>query len=436
MIKKIILFVFAGLILLISIANARERDPLIKLLIKKGVITKEEVLEMEAEIIKEKSNSSVGLTPDATIKRSNWPDENTSINDAGLSEANSLTLSNKNKNNQKSDEAIELLQYDMSSLQEEINSLKSRKSLIPEPVKIGFSNLKIGGLLQLWYMHDETSGNIEGKADTFQLRRSEIMFRGKILPEIAWTVMIDPSKELRLISDTIDQETRILQDFHFELNYIPHHSINVGQFLLPLTEEGLRSSVKLDTIERSFIGRTFGNQRDIGIQLRGTWKYVDYWMGIFNGSGQNRLDVNDNKDVAGRIVLKPFTGLEIGMSALTGKAGTTKSDRNRLGGEIRYKYNDFTFKGEYMKAKDSKLKREGWYAQIGYYIPFLPKLQGVFKYEEFEDADNNEKRDMTVGFNYFLENDYVKLQINYINRNESKREIDNDQILTAFQIAF
>jgi hypothetical protein len=353
-----------------------------------------------------------------------------------LGKKHGLKLTNNNKNNPEKEGDIKSLKYEVRSLYEEIAKLKPKKSFLPEPVKIGFGELKIGGLLQLWYTHDETTGKGVGKVDTFRLRRSEIMFRGKILPEVAWTVMIDPSKELGFSTGSIDQDTRMLQDFLFDLNYIPHHSINVGQFKLPLTEEGLRSSAKLDTIERSFIGRTFGDQRDIGIQLRGIWKYADYWLGIFNGEGQNQLDVNDYKDISGRIVLKPFKGFEIGMSGLTGKKGTELSDRNRLGGELRYEYNDLSFKGEYMKAKDSKLEREGWYTQVGYFMPFLPKLQGVFKYEEFEDADNKEEKDITVGLNYFIKQNRFKLQINYVHRNETKEDSDNDQVLAALQIAF
>ena len=86
-----------------------------------------------------------------------------------------------------------------------------------------------------------------------------------------------------------------------------------------------------------------------------------------------------------------------------------------------------------MKAKDSKLEREGWYTQVGY---FMPKLQGVFKYEEFEDADNKEEKDMKVGLNYFIKQNRFKLQINYVHRNETKEDSDNDQVLTALQIAF
>ncbi len=69
-------------------------------------------------------------------------------------------------------------------------------------------------------------------------------------------------------------------------------------------------------------------------------------------------------------------------------------------------------------------------------MPFLPKLQGVFKYEEFEDTNNKEEKDITVGLNYFIKQNRFKLQINYVHRNESKRDRDNDQVLAALQIAF
>ena len=419
---KVILLVITCLILFGNITNAKERDPLVTLLIKKGIITEDEISEMETAIDNEESrkHSYLSETPE----------------DGGYNTNYKETDSNKSNDPGNNGTEIELLRHEVTNIHDEIERLKDGEGFLFKPVKVGFGELEIGGLLQLWYSHDETHGNESGKADSFRLRRSEIMFSGEILPEVAWTVMVDPSKELGFSTGAIDQDTRILQDFLFDLNYIPHHIVSIGQFKLPLTEEGLRSSVMLDTIERSFIGRTFGDHRDIGIQVRGIWEYVDYWLGIFNGSGQNQLDVNDYKDISGRIVLKPFKDLEIGISGLTGRTGTTISDRNRLGGELRYEYNDLSFKGEYMKTKDSKLEREGWYTQVGYFMPFLPQLQGIFKYEEFEDADNLEEKDITVGLNYFINQDQVKLQANYVHKNESKRESDNDQILMALQIAF
>ena len=415
---KVILLVITCLILFGNITNAKERDPLVTLLIKKGIITEDEISEMETEI--DNVHSNLPESPEDVGYKTNYKE---------------MAL-NKSNNPGEDGTEIELLRHEVTNLHDELERLKDREGFLYEPVKVGFGELKIGGLLQLWYSHDETRGNESGKADSFRLRRTEFMLSGKALPEVAWAVMFDLSKDLGTSDGIIDQETRILQDYNIDFGYIPHHIVSIGQFKLPLTEEGLRSSVMLDTIERSFIGRTFGDQRDIGIQVRGIWKYVDYWLGIFNGSGQNQLDVNDYKDISGRIVLKPFKDLEIGISGLTGRTGTTPSDRNRLGGELRYEYNDLSFKGEYMKAKDSKLEREGWYTQVGYFMPFLPQLQGVFKYEEFEDADNLEERDITVGLNYFINQDQVKLQANYVHKNESKRESDNDQVLVALQIAF
>ena len=419
---KVILLITTCLILFGNITNAKERDPLVRLLIKKGVITEEEVQEIETEILLNESN----IKPSTSRARKG----------EDLEQRQYRKLANKTNNNADNEGDVKSLRFEVESLHEEVEELRSIKGFLYEPVKVGFGELEIGGLLQLWYSHDETAGKEAGKADSFRLRRTEFMFSGKVLPEIAWAVMFDLSKELSTSDESIDQESRILQDFNVDLSYIPHHIVSIGQFKLPLTEEGLRSSVRLDTIERSYIGRTFGDQRDMGIQIRGSWEFADYWLGVFNGSGQNRLDVNDYKDISGRIVLKPFRGLEIGISGLTGRTGTTLSDRNRLGGELRYEYNDLSFKGEYMKAKDSKLEREGWYAQVGYFIPFLPQLQGVFKYEEFEDADNEEEKNITVGLNYFIKQNHFKLQVNYVHRNESKRESDNDQVLTALQIAF
>ncbi len=309
---KVILLITTCLILFGNITNAKERDPLVTLLIKKGIITEDEISEMESEIDNEESriHSYLSETPEDEGYKTNYKEMD----------------SNKSNNPGKNGTEIELLRHEVTNIHDEIERLKDGEGFLFEPVKVGFGELKIGGLLQLWYSHDETRGNESGKADTFRLRRSEIMFSGEILPEVAWTVMVDPSKELGFSAGAIDQNTRILQDYNIDIGYIPHHIVSIGQFKLPLTEEGLRSSVMLDTIERSFIGRTFGDQRDIGIQVRGIWEYVDYWLGIFNGSGQNQLDVNDYKDISGRIVLKPFKDLEIGISGLTGRTGTTLSD--------------------------------------------------------------------------------------------------------------
>lgn len=95
-----------------------------------------------------------------------------------------------------------------------------------------------------------------------------------------------------------------------------------------------------------------------------------------------------------------------------------------------------SFKGEYLKAKEAGVKREGWYAQLGYYLPLLPKVQGVVKYEEFEDINNDEGRDLTIGLNYFIRQNRLKLQLDFIHRDGTIEDNDNDMILSALQVTF
>jgi len=311
-------------------------------------------------------------------------------------------------------------------------------------LEVGHGTMKIGGLLQGWYVVDQDAN------DRFRLRRSELKLSGKISEEqpIEYTVMVDPAQ----VTEDASRKS-ILQDAFFTLGYIPHHTIDIGQYKTGIGEEGTRSSAKLDTIERAFISRTFSDQRDIGIRLSGKWPWVDYNVGVFNGSGQNQSDPNDQKDIAGRMVFRPlnnveaFKGLEIGVSGYHRPAHGDTFAKKRLGFEARYEYKKFSLKGEYIKGQgtasssataENRTLAQGWYGQIGYF--FLPKLQGVLKYEQYdpnEEISDDRVREAAVGLNYFLDKYHAKLQINYIHKDEeAENELANDQIIGALQVAF
>ena len=179
---KVILLIITCLILSGNITNAKERDPLVRLLIKKGVITEEEVQEIETEILLNESN----IKPSASRARKG----------EDLEQRQYPILANKTNNSTDNEGDVKSLRFEVESLHEEVEELRSLQSFLYEPVKVGFGELEIGGLLQLWYSHDETSGKEAGKADSFRLRRTEFMLSGKALPEIAWAVMFDLSKDL------------------------------------------------------------------------------------------------------------------------------------------------------------------------------------------------------------------------------------------------
>ncbi|HLF18418.1 MAG TPA: hypothetical protein VI749_05935 [Candidatus Omnitrophota bacterium] len=329
----------------------------------------------------------------------------------------------------------------ITTLEERVTKVEKGLS---KQVHVGTGSLKITGLLQGWYTVDQSAN------DRFRLRRSEIKFAGKIAEEqpIEYTVMIDPAQ---LTEDSTRRSP--LQDAFIALGYIPHHTIDIGQYKVGLGEEGTRSSAKIDTIERAFISRTFGDQRDIGIRLSGKWPYVDYNVGIFNGSGMNQADANDQKDIAGRMVLKPFQkneklkGFEMGISGYHRPAHGNAFAKKRLGFESRYEYKKFSIKGEYMSGQgtasssattENRTLANGWYGQLGYY--FVPKLQGVLKYEQYdpnEEVANDKVSETTAGLNYFIEKYNAKLQLNYIHKDEQEAsEVNNDQVIGAIQVAF
>jgi hypothetical protein len=315
---------------------------------------------------------------------------------------------------------------------------------------------KFNGLIQGWY----ASGN-SGYSDTFLLRRAELRFSGQIHPHIKWMLMIDPAKSLsinktytnmngeRLVSDAnINQASRILQDAYITFDYNKNLQVNIGQYKVPLSLEGLQANAKLDTVERALFasdrarGGSYGAVWDTGLMARGTLSTtLDYQMGIFNGSGEhhNDADKNDQKALIGRLVVRPsfLKGLQIGSSgAWGGKAKPDRLRRDRLGAEMVFAHSSFTFKSELMTGRDSDTHRLGYYAHIGYRVQ--PKLEAIFRYDTWDPDTRMEtsslnvtERDYLAGFNYFITENNVKFQFNYVRKTFSQNIVSSRNLLLA-----
>jgi phosphate-selective porin len=308
-------------------------------------------------------------------------------------------------------------------------------------VEAGFGKIKFNGLMQGWYAAGDG-----GFRDTFRLRRSELKFSGEITPQVKWGVMLDLAKGLsvnnsfttingtRVLSDTsVNQASRILQDFYITLDYIKDVHIDVGQYKIPLSFEGLQSSAELDTVERALFitdrerGGAYGDIRDTGLMIRGPiGKQVDYQVGFFNGSGENQNDVdkNDQKAVIGRLVVRPpfIRGLHLGGSGVWGNGQRfDRPRRDRLGGELLYTRDRFKFKSEAMSGRDGDFHRFGYYTHFGYRL--TPKVEAIFRFDVFDPDTRREinsasvtERDYIAGFNYYVTENHVKLQVNYLRK--------------------
>jgi len=303
-------------------------------------------------------------------------------------------------------------------------------------VESGFGKIRFNGLLQGWY-----AGGNRGFNDTFRIRRAQLRFTGDLMPNVRWTVMVDVAKSLSLNSSTtnidgtpvvnsvsVNQASRILQDAYITLSHFKRANVQFGQFKLPVSQEALQSSSALDTVERAlFLQNRLGDVRDFGVMVFGSLNsQLDYQIGVFNGSGevQNETDRSDQKAIAGRFVYRPdfIKGLQIGTSGVWGNGNrSTNSRRDRLGAELVYVRDKFKFKSEFMKGVDGVVHRRGYYAHFGY--RFIPKLEGIFRFDMFDPDIRREnssstvtERDFITGVNYYFKDNNFKLQINYLRK--------------------
>jgi len=331
-------------------------------------------------------------------------------------------------------------------------SKKEAEAKKVEPVQAGFGKIKLDGLVQVWGTADSKA------ADTFRVRRTEIKFSGEATPRLKWAVMFDPSKSLSQTTDkTIVQSSRPLQDAILSWALSKQAQLDIGQYKVPTSEEGMRSSAQLDTIERSMISvrGKWGDIRDVGLMVRGAFQQGEYQVGVFNGEGQNVTDVSDRKDVAGRVVLKPKSapGLELGLSTYQGKRGAAEVTNRRTGGELRFRRDPWVLKAEYMTGRDSVSTsslsdRAGWYVLGGYSLD--PKRQLVARYDVWDpgtDVSGDRESDLLLGMNWFLEKHNAKFQLNLVRKSfqtgaaaglagypSDTRHVN--QLLTNFQVAF
>ena len=331
----------------------------------------------------------------------------------------------------------------------------------PNKLAIGKDGwLQFGALIQTWYDLQWNSGRGERHTkSTFRVRRAEIKVSGDIIKDVAsFTTSFDPAATLKFSSTdtkvtsaagtptTVTTYAPPGNTGLVKLAYVtlksPYVEVSLGQLRHPFGYESQLSSAELSFAERSFVTRYFGDLYDMGVRLEKKFEVFKYGIYLFNGSGQNQIDPNKQKDLVVRLDFTPIDGLRFSTASWTSigqrsqaVAGAGTKDKIEFSGGINKE--GVLLQGELLWSRqgstrelNERTKATGRYVTAGYTI--AGKVQPVIRYG-FLGTDHStiagqnssyplyspfglatdEVRSYEVGLNYYLQGNGLKLQACY-----------------------
>jgi hypothetical protein len=310
--------------------------------------------------------------------------------------------------------------------------------------------IKFSGYIHTWFSYGKLD-NDDTSAYGFTLRRVRLKPYGFLSKSIKWSLQVGWDKQKAgLIESYID--------FHLSEEV----KIKIGQFPVPGAISGtLTSTTKLDFVERAAITQQWGGNsallsyRGVGIQVHGSLfnNMLEYAVMMANpnaaalfspGLKSSDYSHEDNGfTLWGRIEARLIKGFKIGAFYSSGKTTDSNYKRNSSGAHLFYIKDPLNFKVEYIAGEygidGEETKYNGMYIVLGYKIS---KFEPIVRYglyipnDRYPDSIGVEKyENITLGINYGYSKK-IKLQVNYIFKNEEGIELKNNIFYINLQYVF
>ena len=230
----------------------------------------------------------------------------------------------------------------------------------PPPITIG--RITLAGFVQMDYrgtVEDENDGRITEAAAGFVIPRARVVVSGDLGTRVTFSLVGD-------FASPVDD--KVLRDATLTFRVAPALSVRVGQYTIPYSLERITSSTTLEVIDRSVMGTLMAPSRDVGFTvfspkpIRG---WFSYYASVINGTGQNRADNNDAKDLVGRVSMRVprVQRLTVGVNGETGEQPI--GDRHRAGVDVNYEVGPFRIAVEALKQTYDGLSVRD---TTGYYV--------------------------------------------------------------------
>jgi len=379
------------------------------------------------------------------------------------------------------DERLLRLESEVGSLRQENQQLRAELGLegragqtIVRPAGRA-PTFSVGGLVQAQAdFGDKGDARFTTGNDRFYLRRARLNAQGRFLEEFDFRVELDLAGSL---ADATGNRAQLTDGF-INWNRFEFANVKVGQFKTPFGYEQLYADPRLFVVERSLANDRLTTGRQLGVQVGGdlSSKQFSYALGLFNGTGVNTT-ANDNDRFlwAGRVSATAWQGRigeqdarwTLGANALTASdshlpaqpaefgfdlvPGGTRDNlfagRRRAGGlDTQLHVGPFDLWVEYLRARFQpssalparRFDAAGWYAQATSFV--VPaSLQTILKYDTFDpnvSLSRNRTSTWTLGANWLLKADDIKLQFNYLLTDLDGVPAKNKKLIMRLQTIF
>ena len=298
-------------------------------------------------------------------------------------------------------------------------------------------NHQIAGVIQAQYTGNFFGKGLDSRASNFSLPLADVTLKGDLRPHLFYNINTYPSRNFT------SSTNGLLGDVYIGTDIIPKHKIYFGQTRKPLGLEGSQSSYTLEVAERAQISRKLGDQKDMGVKVAGDLGLIDYYAGVYNGSGQNTNDTrNSDMEYAFTAAINPFhKNPEYGKLKLGGgyDYGKTTYSHNTYGYFGEYQLGKYFVRAEYAKKNGYNASHQyasGWYVHNSYFLTDKLQLIGrVDLFDENVNAGKNRLSEYTAGVNYYFDKHNLKLIGNFV-YSHNKLGTDGKRLVVLSQYMF
>jgi len=360
------------------------------------------------------------------------------------------------------EQRVQTLAKENTELKQQLGWKETKAPVLPQPAGKE-SKLVIGGFLQgqaeFGHAADPRWAGIRNR---FFFRRARLYVAGSFAEDFAFKAGLD------LQGNTLGASTGNLaraNEIYLNWRRYPFANVRFGQLKPAYGSEALASDTQILTVERSLANDRLTDGRQLAAGIAGDLfdRKLSYLVIVANGNGAN-VSANDNAKFqkSARLTWVPVATardrLTLGIDGLWSEdVNLAKLDlglpgnlftgsRQMAGADLAWNHGRFDFSAEWLHGTFRPLAAlpaasfaaEGWQATAAWYV--IPgKLRAVVRAEAFDPntaVGGNTIRTRTLGLNYYVKGEDIKLMLDYLNGDGSGATTAGSRLLTRLQLIF